>query len=293
MDVAPKEGREQVERLIHSDLFRYSELQRRLLQYLSERALSGEADQLKEYTIAVDALGKPPSYDPRHDSAVRLQLSKLRQKIVEYYRTVGQSDPVLVDFPKGHFKLVFSRREASSLSVPRHNRLRILLVSWGVLTVALAGLCVYLGTTLARQNAVTAEAWAPALEKFWSPFLNRKDLTLICVGAPMFIHLENMEFLRHSQVNSWDEAARSGLLERLKRLFPGDEPQPWHYFTGVGEAGGAFVIGNLLAAKGLQLHFADSNQLTWNEIGEHNVVFIGPPKFISQIADLPVVPDFV
>ncbi|HET9803609.1 MAG TPA: hypothetical protein VFP96_10250 [Candidatus Acidoferrum sp.] len=293
MDVTESDAREQIQRVIHSDLLRFSELQRRLLLYLADKSLSGEADQLKEYTIAVDGLGRPESYDPRHDSTVRLQSSRLRQKIVEYYRTIGQSDPVMVDFPKGHFKLVFSRRETSGFEIPPRNSWRLLLVLWGVLTIALAGLCLYLGLTLVRQSAVTAETWTPALEQFWSPFLNRKDLTLVCVGAPLFIHLERMEFLRNSEVNSWEEAARSGLLDRLKRWFPGDEPQPWHHFTGVGEAGGAFAIGSLLAPRGVRLYFADSDQLTWNEIGEHNVIFVGPPKFIPQIADLPVVPDFV
>ncbi len=293
MDVVEDEARQQIARLVSSDLFRFSELQRRLLHYLAEKSLSGEADQLKEYTIAVDALGKPESYDPRRDSTVRLQSSKLRQKISEYYRTTGRSDPVLVDFPKGHFKLVFSTREAAGPPIPAPRLRRLLLVSWIVLTMALAGLCAYLGTALVRSNAVTAEAWTPALEQFWAPFLDRKDPTLVCVGAPLFVHLRNMEFLRHSEVNSWDEAERTGLLARLRASFPGNSPEPWHRFTGVGEAGGAFAIGNLLATRGLSLHFADSSLLTWNEIGEHNVVFVGPPKFISQIADLPVVSEFV
>jgi len=293
MDIAENEAREQIQRVVHSDLLRFSELQRRLLLYLADKSLSGEADQLKEYTIAVDALGKPESYDPRRDSTVRLQSGKLRQKILEYYRTVGQSDPVVVDFPKGHFKLVFSRRETSEAGSPLRSPRRPFLVAWGVVTVALAAACIYMGVVLIRNNAIRTEAWPPALEQFWSPFLTRKELTLVCVGAPLFIHIQEMEFLRNSDVNSWQEAEQTGLLAKLKRLFPGDEPKPWPYFTGVGEAGGAFLIGNLLATGGLRLHFADSSQLTWNEIGEHNVVFIGPPKFISQIADLPVASDFV
>lgn len=293
MDVAESEAREQIQRVVHSDLLRFSELQRRLLVYLADKSLSGQADQLKEYTIAVDALGKPESYDPRRDSTVRLQSGKLRQKILEYYRTVGQSDPVVVDFPKGHFKLVFSRRETTGPEIDRLNWRRPLLVAWGAVTIALAAACVYLGTALVRKNAITAEAWTPALEQFWSPFLNPKELTLVCVGAPLFIHLQRMEFLRNSDVNTWEEAEKTGLLAKLKRLFPGDDPQPWPNFTGVGEAGGAFLIGNLLATGGLHLHFADSSQLSWNEIGAHNVVLVGPPKFIPQIADLPVVLDFV
>src|SRR4051812_27463603 len=110
MNVTESDAREQVSRLVQTDLFRFSELQRRLLVYLCDKSLMGEADRLKEYTIAVDALGKPETFDPRRDATVRLQSSKLRQRITEYYRTAGQTDQVLVDFPKGHFKLSFSYR---------------------------------------------------------------------------------------------------------------------------------------------------------------------------------------
>jgi hypothetical protein len=299
MEIADKDAREQIQKLVRSDLFRFSELQRRLLIYLSDKSLSGEADQLKEYTIAVDALGKPESYDPRRDSTVRLQSSKLRQKISEYYRTAGQSDAVLVDFPKGRFALVFRYREPSPPPVPDQigsRRQRVALASIAALAVILAGLCVYWGTALyrlKRQNAVAAEALTPALKEFWSPFRNN-EVTLICVGAPLFIRLPQSDLLlRRSEVNSWDEAKNSGLIGKLNRLFPGQTPEPWRRFTGVGEAGGAVLIGNLLSTGGLHLYFADSDDLTWNEIGEHNVVFVGPSKFISQIKDLPVMRDVV
>jgi len=300
MEVPESDAREQIQRLVRTDLFRFSELQRRLLLYLSEKSLSGEADRLKEYIIAVDALGKPESYDPRRDSTVRLQSSKLRQRISEYYRTEGQSDDVLVDFPKGHFKLVFTYRPPAALPAAPDpagpKRYPVTLLSLAALSLLLTGLCVYLGFALARaerRNMLSAETWTPALQEFWSPFLSRhEDVTLICVGAPLFVRLSKAGFLiRDSEVNSWAEPAKAELISRLKHLFPDDTPAPWHNFTGVGEAGGAVLVGNLLSTGGLRLHFADSDQLTWNEIGEHNVVFVGPPKFISQIDELPVVRD--
>jgi hypothetical protein len=41
-------------------------------------------DPLKEYTIGVEALGKPTDYDPRLDPTVRVDISKLRAKLREY-----------------------------------------------------------------------------------------------------------------------------------------------------------------------------------------------------------------
>jgi hypothetical protein len=68
---------------------------RNLLAYLSDKALSGTADNLKEYTIGLDALGKPASFDPRQESVVRMHTARLRQKLAEYYRNEGIDDPII------------------------------------------------------------------------------------------------------------------------------------------------------------------------------------------------------
>src|SRR3984885_11079985 len=100
----------QIHRILHSDEFRSCEVLRRLLIYLAEKSASGEADQLKEYVIAIDGLGKPSSYDPQHSSAVRIQIGRLRQKLSEYYRDQGKDDPVVVELPKGRFRLTYQQR---------------------------------------------------------------------------------------------------------------------------------------------------------------------------------------
>src|SRR5579862_6985507 len=91
----------ELERVLHSETFRASAVLRRLLQFLVDKAVAGEADQLKEYSIGVDAFGKPESYDPRSDAIVRLQVGRLRQKLGEYYRTEGKDDTLLFELPKG------------------------------------------------------------------------------------------------------------------------------------------------------------------------------------------------
>src|ERR1700735_3647644 len=100
----------QVQRIIQSKAFRTSEVHRNLLHYLAEKSLSGMADSLKEYTVGLDVFAKPASYDPRQESVVRMHAARLRQKLAEYYRTEGVDDPVIVDLPKGGFKLTFEPR---------------------------------------------------------------------------------------------------------------------------------------------------------------------------------------
>src|ERR1700677_3245563 len=92
-------NRAQVQRIIQSKAFRTSELHRNLLQYLSEKTLSGTADGLNEYMVGLDVFAKPASYDPRQESVVRMHVARLRQKLAEYSRTEGLDDPVMVDVP--------------------------------------------------------------------------------------------------------------------------------------------------------------------------------------------------
>src|SRR5438093_7980778 len=100
----------QVQRIVSSKTFKTSEVHRNLLTYLAEKSLSGDAQNLKEYTVGLDVFGKPSSYDPRQESVVRMHVGRLRQKLTEYYRTEGLDDPIVVDLPKGAFALTFTPR---------------------------------------------------------------------------------------------------------------------------------------------------------------------------------------
>ena len=37
-------------------------------------------------------------------------MGRLRQRLAEYYRTEGKNDPMIVDLPKGRFRLTFEQR---------------------------------------------------------------------------------------------------------------------------------------------------------------------------------------
>src|ERR1700740_2606756 len=87
----------QIQRILESKAFRTSEVHRNLLSYLAEKSLTGTAEGLKETTVGLYFFSKPASYDPRHESVVRMHVARLRQKLAEYYRTEGADDPVIVD----------------------------------------------------------------------------------------------------------------------------------------------------------------------------------------------------
>src|SRR6266849_8569012 len=128
----------QIQRIVQSKAFRTSEVHRSLLNYLAEKSLAGASDSLKEYTVGLDVFAKPESYDPRQESTVRMHVARLRQKLAEYYRTEGADDPILVDLPKGGFKVTFDPRASAepAAAVPAEPPPRAFRFRWDYVMAA-------------------------------------------------------------------------------------------------------------------------------------------------------------
>jgi hypothetical protein len=74
-DVNPANVRRQLEQVINSKAFASSARSGKLLRFLVEGTLNGNADELKEYTLGVKALERRDSFDPRTDPG-RARLAK-------------------------------------------------------------------------------------------------------------------------------------------------------------------------------------------------------------------------
>ena len=68
----------EIQRVLQSGLFVKAPRLERFFRYICERHLRGESDQLKEYSIAIEALGRSSDFDPKKDSIVRVEAHRLR-----------------------------------------------------------------------------------------------------------------------------------------------------------------------------------------------------------------------
>jgi hypothetical protein len=75
----------------------------RMLTFICERHFEGRPEQVKEYTIAVEALGRRAEFDPQRDTIVRVTAHSLRKRLQEIYRNEGALRPVHVHIPPGHY----------------------------------------------------------------------------------------------------------------------------------------------------------------------------------------------
>jgi TolB-like protein len=127
----PDQLRAHVEKLLSSQALGGSEQLKRLLEVVVERTANG--DTVKEYTLGVEAFGRPADYDPKIDPIVRVQARRLRTKLDEYYSTEGVGDPIRVTMPKGGYVLVF---ESRAVAAPARSRQTLFLALGAVLIVS-------------------------------------------------------------------------------------------------------------------------------------------------------------
>src|SRR5262249_18467174 len=100
---APELVLEALGRVLATTRFATSESRRSLLRYTGEKALAGLGSELKEYSIGVETLGRPPSFDPTEDNIVRVQARKLRQRLAGYYDTEGSQNRCRIVFQPGSY----------------------------------------------------------------------------------------------------------------------------------------------------------------------------------------------
>jgi len=96
--------------VLSSEIFRRAPSLAKLLAYVCEKVFAGQEADIKEYNIAVEALGRPAGFDQKRDSIVRVEAHRLRKRLKEYYESEGKDDPLRIELPVGAYVPVFVRQ---------------------------------------------------------------------------------------------------------------------------------------------------------------------------------------
>ncbi|MBZ5724020.1 MAG: malectin [Acidobacteriia bacterium] len=164
--------------LLTSGVFHRAPNLAQFLSYVCAKYFEGAGADLKEYNIAVEALGRSPEFDQKIDSIVRVEAHRLRKRLREYYGGKGANHAVYIELPAGQYVPSFHFRQAPAAIPPPAAGETVLPASiarrrgwlwWALGCAVLAGACVLLFPLLpgrlarngARPNPVEG-AW-PAL----------------------------------------------------------------------------------------------------------------------------------
>ena len=120
-DVPPEAIRGQLSHMLESVIFVHSHRLSRFLRFTVETTLAGQADTLKEYLIGTEVYDRKPPYHPSTDSIVRSEARRLRNKLKQYYESVGKGDSVFIYYRPGGYTPVFrmQRKNPSRIDTSR------------------------------------------------------------------------------------------------------------------------------------------------------------------------------
>ena len=195
-----------VQRLLRSPHFARADTQRRLLEYLWRH----RGENLSEYALAIEALGRSRSFDSSVDASVRVHISRLRRKLKDYYQQ-ETSEPEILVIPTGtHQLLVIDHlanlpvtvempAEAQAPAIDYRRRMWIA----ATLAVFFAMITATLATVWLLSSRATPKTLKPT--QFWASFLQGNAPIKIILPTPVFFrfpHNHNLLF-RSTNVNDF------------------------------------------------------------------------------------------
>jgi tetratricopeptide (TPR) repeat protein len=137
------------------------------LRCVVEKSLAGQAHEIKEIVIAMEVYGRTSDYDPKSDSIVRVEATRLRQKLRSYYENEGRTATIRFHLPSGGYVPRFERVPSADGDVvlpfrPAASRPRRLIAA--TVAAGLAVLPIALALPLAGGLHPAREAAPDALE---------------------------------------------------------------------------------------------------------------------------------
>jgi len=198
LEMDPEDPRWQlVQAVVGSPLFEKSPRLRSFLLYVTAMELAGRRQEINEQHIGIQVFGRSANYNPGDDSIVRSQARFLRQRLAEYFATLGTDSPLTIEIPKGSYVPVFEARpviaaptepaifspEPVPLAVAPSRPRRIRL--WAGLGIA-AGLLIVAAMGFALLHR------ADAGDRFWAGFFDPHRTHLIVPADSTLILYEEL-----------------------------------------------------------------------------------------------------
>jgi hypothetical protein len=183
-----------------------------LLTYTVEQTLLGNAGDLKERTIGVEAFGREPSYDVNLDPVVRTTAAEVRKRLIQYYYSPDHAGELVIELPLGSYvpsfrELAHHSSASDGIQVgaehvessPQHPKAseipsadpkgkvaRSAIYNWLLTAVALF-FAVLLGFWIGRvrtPSPATRPSEHSNLARFWEPITATSSRVTYCLGVP-------------------------------------------------------------------------------------------------------------
>jgi len=271
-EVSPPPG---VRCVVESRTFERAPTLRALLIYLwrmREQAIS-------EYAIATEALGRGPSFDAKTDATVRVQISRLRQRLEKFYQQEGAACTERIVIPLGSHHIEIETVEAPEppkpLAEPVPNAVsHYLLVACTVLAMAAIGL----GAALVRTRASAARTTAPAAPRLWQAFFGNHLATRIILPTPIFFAFSPNGplatiMVRDTSINEFADRDRAAQYSALTKMM--GQPNLAQNYTVTSDTFAAVSLVRYLDRFSFATALRSSAEAPLEALDSENVIAIG------------------
>jgi hypothetical protein len=168
------EIREHLADVLKSSTFAASPRLREFLAFIVGKTLDGESDELKEYVIATTVYRRDATYDPPIDSTVRVEASRLRRCLQDFYAGDGGRCRIEIQLPRGRYVPVFVNRHIDVLPRPAARERRLAWIA--VVAAILAGFILWQFSPRPDVHSVSATGCQRCSENRAATFAHSSDL---------------------------------------------------------------------------------------------------------------------
>jgi hypothetical protein len=283
------------QRVMASPVFEKSPRLRAFLTFICELELSGRRSEINEQQIGIHVFGRPAAYNPGEDSIVRSQARFLRQRLDEYFRTVGGHESMRLSIPKGSYVPLFEinateeppaevpaegvpSSESPSVQLPSATRRsgfrpRRWLVVGSLTAAILVGSA--LGYLLVRHRLRPFES---PVGRFWNTVFDPRrpqvivpaDSTLILIEELTGRQVSLQDYLNHSYLTNLP-------LPNGPPALTTSDLAASHY-TSMADLNFVARIMRVPALRQIRAEIRNARDLTITDAKEDNLVLIGGPR---------------
>lgn len=294
--VTPGEKRLALEAALSSNTLARANILRSFLRFVCEREIAGRGQEITEYTVGVEALGRPPDFSPAEDSSVRARAKALREKLQELYASELPDPEIWIDLPKGGYEPRFHRRRRQDTPeesppdpvVPAPLPKRRPMDRRGFAAGVLLGATAAVLASWSWFRIGGAPAPDPVIRESWGPLGLPNANVLICMGTELYMVVHSYPYLMPLTVNVYPIPSPS-----VRDVWGAHRPIPeGTEFTmhtadaamNIGEAAAAASAVKVLGSFGASYQLLPERSTPLPALAGRNLILIGNPQFSTAAA---------
>ncbi len=284
-DVFADEVRSELRSVIRSAAFRGSPRCRTFLEFVVAKALDGDAENLKERTLAVEVFGRDASADLAEDSIVRVGAHEVRKRLAQYYQEEGAGHPLRIDLPAGSYVPTFQAvapvsqpdapAEEPAVVVPTHAR-SAEIPGHRLVWLWLGGISVLALIALAALGWSQLRHPADDFDTFWRPAFSQSGPVVLAMAHPIVYHPSTRANLLTEKKAGSMALPFQRAIEVPPELLNGSDFVPvFDQYVGFGDTLAALQLSGLFAQRSKSLKVRLASKLDFNDLRESATILVG------------------